>query len=423
MPQEHACGLRNVGANAYQLSVTGRDKQVVFSLVAAGKRSAVADRMLPAGNILWHGDNASPGGAPGQPPHGVQVIVLQSLAVSNLSSCDHLGIGFAMNRFSRSARWGKEEVAPVADIRLWSSELWSLRVEVSATGIILRLVRQGDERSDSSSAEFPQAPQSHFQTRQRLCTLQRLPSPVPGKCFISCEPTSALAAAGRGDRRGRGRLCHSSRGHLGSLAGPDRSQRGRRMPSRGPGKFNYPEEMKTVQETILEVAKSRSVLAGGPAARSARRPTARDPAAWPTDRDIVDARKYVKLVPPKGAEFGKTEVFYLNVRAEDRARSVGSQRGLFKQLQVQFQQLRDAKAQSMVDELTKTVHLAKTDLDEATAALAATEHRVGSDLAELRSMQEMASSDSALRRSGEDIRANSARTPRRKRSTGNCSPS
>ncbi len=38
-------------------------------------------------------------------------------------------------------------------------------------------------------------------------------------------------------------------------------------------------------------------------------------------------------------------------------------------------------------------------------ALASTEHRVGSDLAELRSMQEMASSDSALRRSGEDIRA------------------
>ena len=59
----------------------------------------------------------------------------------------------------------------------------------------------------------------------------------------------------------------------------------------------------------------------------------------------------------------------------------------------------------MIDELTKTVHLAKADLDEATAALAATENRVGSDLAELRSMQDMASSDSALRRSGEEIRA------------------
>ena len=29
---------------------------------------------------------------------------------------------------------------------------------------------------------------------------------------------------------------------------------------KGPGKFSYPEEMKTVQETILEVVRSRSVL-------------------------------------------------------------------------------------------------------------------------------------------------------------------
>jgi uncharacterized protein involved in exopolysaccharide biosynthesis len=172
---------------------------------------------------------------------------------------------------------------------------------------------------------------------------------------------------------------------------------------RTPGKFNQPEEMKTVQETILEVVKSRSVLEA--ALRQVGPPAAcKDPAAWPTDRDIETVRKYVKLVPPKGAEFGKTEVFYLTVRAEDRARSVALNEAVFKQLQAQFQQLRDAKAQSMIDELTKTVHLAKADLDEATASLASTEHQVGSDLAELRSMQEMASSDSALRRSGEEIR-------------------
>jgi uncharacterized protein involved in exopolysaccharide biosynthesis len=134
-------------------------------------------------------------------------------------------------------------------------------------------------------------------------------------------------------------------------------------------------------------------------------PSCKNTAAWPTDRDIAAVRKNIKLAPPKGAEFGKTEVFYLNVRAEDRARSVALNEAIFRQLQVQFQQLRDAKAQSMISELTKTVHLAKADLDEATAVLASTEDRVGSDLAELRSMQDMASSDSALRRSGEEIRA------------------
>jgi len=174
--------------------------------------------------------------------------------------------------------------------------------------------------------------------------------------------------------------------------------------SKEPGKFSYPEEMKTVQETILEVVKSRGVLTAaldevGPPAGCKR------PEEWPTDRNVVEARKNVKLVPPKGAEFGKTEVFYLNVSAKDRARSVALNEAVFKQLRSRFKQLRDAKAQSMVDELTKTVRLAKADLDEATSALASTEHRLGSDLAELRSMQEMASSDSALRRSGEEIRA------------------
>jgi polysaccharide biosynthesis transport protein len=173
---------------------------------------------------------------------------------------------------------------------------------------------------------------------------------------------------------------------------------------KSPGKFSYPDEMKTVQETILEVAKSRSVLEA--ALRETGAPTnCKNPEAWPTPRDIVEVRKNIKLAPPKGAEFGKTEVFYLNVRAEDRERSVALNQAIFKEIQTNFQKLRDAKAQSMVEELTKTVSLAKGDLDRATAAIQSTENRVGSDLAELRSMQDMATSDSALRRSGEDIRS------------------
>ncbi len=172
---------------------------------------------------------------------------------------------------------------------------------------------------------------------------------------------------------------------------------------KAPGKFSYPEEMKTVQETLLEVAKSRGVLES--ALREIGPPAGcDDPAAWPTDRDMVEAAEHVVLVPPKGAEFGKTEVFYLKVRADDRARSIALNEAIFRRLQTRFQQIRDAKAESMVDELNKTVHLAKGDLDAATAALTATEQRLGSDLAELRAMQEMATSDSALRRSGEEIR-------------------
>jgi polysaccharide biosynthesis transport protein len=171
-----------------------------------------------------------------------------------------------------------------------------------------------------------------------------------------------------------------------------------------PGKFNAPDEMKTVQETILEVAKSRGVLAAalrevGPAS------DCKNPETWPTERDIIDARDNVKLIPPKGAEYGKTEVFYLNVRAGTRERSVALNEAVFKQIKLQSQNLRDVKARSMIEELTKTVALAKTDLDTATAKLSATESHIGSDLGELRSMQETTGGDSALRRSAEDIRA------------------
>jgi len=73
-------------------------------------------------------------------------------------------------------------------------------------------------------------------------------------------------------------------------------------------------------------------------------------------------------------------------------------------LQGRFQQLRDAKAQSMIDELIKTVHLAKADLAESTARLAATEKQVGSDLAELRVLHDATSGDSALRQTLTEIR-------------------
>ena len=190
---------------------------------------------------------------------------------------------------------------------------------------------------------------------------------------------------------------------------------------RTPGKFSYPEEMKTVQETILEVVKSRGVLEA--ALREVGPPAdGKDPAAWPTDRDIDEARKNVKLAPPKGAEFGKTEVFYLDVRAEDRARSVALNEAIFKQLRVQFQKLRDAKAQSMVDE-------ADQDRPPGQGRPGRGHRRVGGDREPRGQRPGRTALDAghglqrqrpAPQRRGHPH--NSARTPRRKRSIGNCSP-
>ncbi len=169
------------------------------------------------------------------------------------------------------------------------------------------------------------------------------------------------------------------------------------------GKFNRSDEMKTVQETILELVKGRAVLLGalqevGPACGQA---AAGD---WPTDRDVEELRQAVKLSPPKGAEFGATEVFYLEVRDHDRARSIALNRAISAQLQADFQQLRDKRAQSMIAELTKTAAVAKADLGDSIARLSKTERQAGSDLAELRVLNNDATSgDSAIRRTVTEI--------------------
>jgi uncharacterized protein involved in exopolysaccharide biosynthesis len=172
----------------------------------------------------------------------------------------------------------------------------------------------------------------------------------------------------------------------------------------GPGKFEHPEDMKTIEETIVELVKSRRVLettlakVGPPANRAAATP-------WPDPQAVADLRENVKLSPPKGTEFGKSEVFYLVVRDHDRGRAAALNDAICGQLQTRFQDLRDAKAQSMIDELAKTVALARADVGDATASLTTIEKKVGSNLAELRFLQDNAASDSSLRRTMTEINA------------------
>ncbi len=170
------------------------------------------------------------------------------------------------------------------------------------------------------------------------------------------------------------------------------------------GKFAQPEEMKTVQETLLELARSHKVLAatlaevGPPVNRRAAEP-------WPSAQEIAEFRECVRLVPPKGAEFGKSEVFYLKVRDSDRQRALALVAALCRQLDSAWQALRDARARSMIEELEKAVRLASADLESATQAQAQIETRVGSHLAELRLLHEANAGESALRRMVAEIRS------------------
>lgn len=171
-----------------------------------------------------------------------------------------------------------------------------------------------------------------------------------------------------------------------------------------PGKFIHSDEMKTAQETILQLAKSRGVLAAalteaGPAGSG--KPAG---GAWPSDRDVAALRNVLNISPPQGAEFGTTEVFYVQVRDGSRDRAVALVAAVCDRLETRYQQIRDAKAQSMISELAKAVQLARDDMAESTVRLTTIEKQVGSDLAELRSLQAGGGGESALRRTVAEIR-------------------
>jgi uncharacterized protein involved in exopolysaccharide biosynthesis len=168
-----------------------------------------------------------------------------------------------------------------------------------------------------------------------------------------------------------------------------------------PGQFGHADQMKAVQETILEVAKSRGVLE---AALVEVGPPAGADDAWPAARNVEDLREKVELVSPKGTEFGSTELFYLNVKDRDRDRAIALARAICDQVESRSQQIRDAKAKSMIDELGKAVSLAQADLDGSTAKLSGLEREVGADLAELRILSDSNTGDSALQRTAGEIR-------------------
>jgi len=175
--------------------------------------------------------------------------------------------------------------------------------------------------------------------------------------------------------------------------------------SEAPGKFVHTDEMKTVQETILELVKSRGVLAAALKKVGPPADFRGEAAAWPSAKDVDTLRDALKVTPPKGAEFGKTEVFYLKVRANDRQRAIDLVAAISSELETSYQEVRNAKAQSMVNELVKAVKLAKDDLNESTAALSRLESQVGGELPELRILHESSSGESALRRTIAEIQS------------------
>ncbi len=165
-----------------------------------------------------------------------------------------------------------------------------------------------------------------------------------------------------------------------------------------PGRFDGLEAMKTAQETVHELAGSRAVVAAALTKIGPPRDAAKS-RAWPTPRDIEKTQDAIRVKPPKGAEFGKTEVFYLMARDVERQRALALTQAIVEELEARLKLVRDQRAQSLVEELSQAVELVRADRERTTLQLTALEQSVGGDLAELRMLTETTGGESNLRSS------------------------
>lgn len=177
---------------------------------------------------------------------------------------------------------------------------------------------------------------------------------------------------------------------------------------RRPGSFDSADALKTAQETVLELARSRAVVRaaltkiGPPETFTPESDEPKD--QWPTMKSVEYYQKKIKVQPPKGSEFGKTEVFHLLARIDTPERAVAFADAICNEMDQRLQQLRDRKSKGLVNELSKTVTLAREDLAEATQRLSAVEVQVGADLGELRILSESSTGDSNLRQNLNELK-------------------
>lgn len=170
-----------------------------------------------------------------------------------------------------------------------------------------------------------------------------------------------------------------------------------------PGKFADLYQMRTFQETILELAKSQQVIVA--TLQAVGTAETGEPATVPTEKEIEEFRESLSLLPPKGAEFGKTEVCYFQVKNKRRERALKLVAELGRQIDTRLRSLRVERSQSLIDDLQQQVDRAQSALQVETDRLAEFESHVGADLGELRMLNASFSGQSDLRQQSVNLKS------------------
>ncbi len=164
------------------------------------------------------------------------------------------------------------------------------------------------------------------------------------------------------------------------------------------GRFGSTTELKAAQEAILEMTQNPEVV--GAALRQIGPPSGGTDPSWPSTT-VIDsvASDAVNIRAPKGSEFGNSEVVYLEVKAKSPERVEAFCRAMYEQLTLHHRAVRRLRADSLITELSHARDHARKNLDEVAARMQVIEVQFGSDLGELRSLNDTISGEGASRRS------------------------
>lgn len=169
------------------------------------------------------------------------------------------------------------------------------------------------------------------------------------------------------------------------------------------GRFGSQTELKAAQETLLEMVQNREVVAG--ALREIGPPNGKKLSSWPSISVIDDAIEgSVNIAAPQGSEFGNTEVVYLVVKADERERAVKFCDAMFSNLIKHLRDVRQVRADSVIIELTNARDMAKQNLSEVSSRMQEIEVKFGTDLGELRNLNDTISGDGTNRRALEETK-------------------
>ena len=174
------------------------------------------------------------------------------------------------------------------------------------------------------------------------------------------------------------------------------------------GRFQSQTEMKAAQETILEMARNTQVLREallevGPAKSFLSFNKISE--NWPSQREVSElAEDAIGVRAPQGAEFGTTEVIYLDIKQHTRDRALELNKAVCEALDSRLRQVRVARADGVINELVRASSMATEDLKKASDQLQIVEREAGADLADLRGLSEANGSGSASRTQLENVK-------------------